>query len=75
MSGHQNYRKIGRMQRFSNISQFNTLTKRQRISKGKSTKENQEKLATQSTQDEDKQNKNTTQYMLDTTLLKQTKIT
>ena len=34
--------------------------------------DNQEKLATQGTQDEDKQNKNTTQYMLDTTIRKQT---
>ena len=33
--------------------------------------ENQEKLATQGTQNEDKQNKNTTQYVLDTTMRKQ----
>ena len=37
--------------------------------------DNQEKLATQDTQDEEKQNKNTTQYALDTTTRKQTKIT
>ena len=30
--------------------------------------DNPEKLATQGTQDEEKQNKNTTQYVLDTTL-------
>ena len=33
--------------------------------------ENPEKLATQGTQDEDRQNKNTTQYELDTTMFKQ----
>jgi len=32
--------------------------------------ENPEKLAKQGTQDEDKQNKNTTQYVLDTTISK-----
>jgi hypothetical protein len=39
--------------------------------------DNLEKLATQGTQDEEKQNKNknTTQYVLDTTLPKQTHIT
>ena len=37
--------------------------------------DNPEKLATQSTQDVDKHNKNTTQYVLDTTILKQTQIT
>jgi hypothetical protein len=34
-----------------------------------------EKLATSSTQEEDKQNRNTTQYVLDTTIRKQTQIT
>ena len=38
-------------------------------------KSNPEKLATQGTQDEEKQNKNTTQYVLDTTMRKQTQIT
>ena len=38
-------------------------------------KGNQEKLATQVTQDEEKQNKNTTQYVLDTTIGNQTQIT
>ena len=39
--------------------------------------DNLEKLATQGTQDEEKQNKNknTTQYVLDTTMRKQTQIT
>jgi hypothetical protein len=37
--------------------------------------DNPEKLATLGTQDEEKQNKNTTQYMLATTLRKQTQIT
>ena len=34
--------------------------------------DNPEKLGTQVTQDEENQNKNTAQYMLDTTLRKQT---
>ena len=38
-------------------------------------KSNPEKLATQGTQDEEKQNKNTTQYVLDTTMRNQTQIT
>jgi hypothetical protein len=37
--------------------------------------DNPEKLATEGTQDEEKQNKNTTQYVLDTTMRKQTEIT
>ena len=37
--------------------------------------ENAEKLATYGTQDEDKQSKNTTQYVLDTTTSKQIQIT
>jgi hypothetical protein len=37
--------------------------------------DNPEKLATLGTQDEDKQNKNTTQYVLDTTMRKQTQTT
>ena len=37
--------------------------------------DNPEKLSTQGTQDDDKQNKNTTQYALDTTIRKQTQIT
>jgi hypothetical protein len=36
---------------------------------------NPEKLAIVGTQDEDKQNKNTTQFVLDTTMRKQTQIT
>jgi len=34
-----------------------------------------EKLVTQSTQDKEKQSKNTTRYVLDTTIRKQTQIT
>jgi hypothetical protein len=37
--------------------------------------ENAEKLATRGTQDKEKQNKNTTQCVLDTTIRKQTQIT
>ena len=37
--------------------------------------DNPEKLTTQGTQDEEKQNKNTTQYILDTTLRNQAQIT
>jgi hypothetical protein len=37
--------------------------------------DNSEKLATQGTQDEEKQNKNTTQYVLDTILRKETQTT
>ena len=37
--------------------------------------DNPEKLATQGAQDEDKQNKHTTQYVLDNTTRKQTQIT
>ena len=36
--------------------------------------DNPEKLATQGTQDEEKQNKNTTQYVLDITIHTQTQI-
>ena len=38
-------------------------------------KNNPEKLVTQGRQEEEKQSKNTTQYVLDTTIRKQTKIT
>jgi hypothetical protein len=37
--------------------------------------ENAEKLATRGTQDDEKQNKNTTHYVLDTIIRKQTQIT
>ena len=37
--------------------------------------DNPEKLATQSTQDDEKQHVNTTQYVVDTTMCKQTQIT
>ena len=49
--------------------------KRQRIPKGQSKKDNPEKLETQGTQHDEKQNKITTQYVLDTTMRKQTQIT
>ena len=51
------------------------LNKRQRIPKGQSNMDNPEKLALWGTQDEEKQDKNTTQYLLDTTTRKQTQIT
>ena len=41
-----------------------------RIPKGKSKIDNPEKMAIYGTQGEDKQNKHTTQYMLDTTMYK-----
>ena len=41
---------------------------------GQSKMDNPEKLATLGTQDEDKQNKNTRKYVLDTTIRKQTQI-
>jgi hypothetical protein len=49
--------------------------KRQRKPNGQSNMNNPEKPATQGTQDEEKQNKNTTQYVLDTTIRKQTQTT
>jgi hypothetical protein len=42
---------------------------------GQSKMDNPKKLATQVTQDEEKQNKNTTQYVLDNTKRNQTQIT
>jgi hypothetical protein len=42
---------------------------------GQSKMDNPEKLATLCTQDEDKKTKYTTQYVLDTTIHKQTQIT
>ena len=62
----------------SNTKKMTTYTvgnKRQRIPKGQSKKgNNPDKLATKATQDEEKQNKNITQYVLDTTIRKQTQI-
>ena len=46
--------------------------KRQRIPNEQSKMDNPEKLATYGTQEEEKQRKNTTQYVLDTTMRKQT---
>jgi hypothetical protein len=51
------------------------LNKRKRTPKVQSKMDNPEKLATQGTQDEVKQNKNTTQYVLGTTICKQAHIT
>ena len=51
------------------------IYKRQRISQGQSQMNNPEKLARQGTQDEEKQNRNTTQYVSDTTISKQAQIT
>ena len=51
------------------------VNKRQRLPKGQSEKDNPENLATLGTQDEEKQKKNTTQYVLDTSLRKHTQIT
>ena len=53
----------------------NILSKRYRITKCQSKMDNPEKLATQGTQDDEKQSKNTTQYALDTTICNQTQIT
>ena len=49
--------------------------KRQRIPKWQSKMDNPEKLTTKGTQDEDEQNKNTTQYVLNTTMRKQIQVT
>ena len=55
----------------SNIELEIIIYKRQRIPKVQSKMDNTEKLATLGTQDEDK---NTTQYVLDTTFRKETHI-
>ena len=54
--------------------QNNLHNKRQRTPKGQSKMENLEKLATYDTQDEETQNKNTTQYVMETTMGKQSQI-
>jgi hypothetical protein len=46
-----------------------------RIPKGQSKMANLEKLGTYGTQDKEKQNKNTTHYVLDTIICKQAQIT
>ena len=48
--------------------------KRQIIPTGQYKKDNPEKLATYGTQDEENQNKSTTQYVFDSTVRKQTQI-
>ena len=50
------------------------VNKPQRIPKWQLKKETPEKLATQGTQCEEKENRNTTQYVLDITKRKQTQI-
>ena len=47
---------------------YMNINKCWRISKRQSKMDNQEKRATQGTQDEDKQNVNTSQYVLDNTM-------
>ena len=54
--------------------EFCCFKKHQRIPKGNQI-DYPEKLGTQGTQNEDKQRKNTPQYVLDTTMRKQTQIT
>ena len=54
---------------------LNLINKRQRILKGQTRMDNPEKLEKQGTQDTEKQNKNMTQYVLDSTTHKQTQIT
>ena len=61
--------------RFNPTSTVEDSNKRQEIPKGQSTMDKPEKLPTQGIQDEDKQSKNAAQYVLNTTLRKQTQIT
>ena len=58
-----------------NTDEYLLINKRQRTQKGQSIMDNPQKLATQSTQDEAKKAKKTTQYVLDTIIRKQTQIT
>ena len=51
------------------------LNKRKRLPKREPKMDNPIKLAIQRTHDEENQNKNTTQYVLDTTMRKQAQIT
>ena len=55
------------MKNITKIDRFEIIKSK----KGQSKMDNPDKLATQSAPDEDKQNKNTTQYVLDTTMRKQ----
>ena len=59
------------VEKCNSLSLSHVVNKRQSIPKGQYKKDNLDKLAT----DEEKQNKNTTQYVLDTTMRKQTQIT
>jgi hypothetical protein len=56
------------------VDNYIIQNKRWRITKGQSTIDIPEKLATQVIQDENKSKKNTTQYVFDTTMRKQTQI-
>ena len=60
-------------QKITKVGLFCILpNKRQRIPTGQSKMDNPEKVGKYGTQDEEKQNKNTTQYVLDITISKQT---
>ena len=59
---------------FLNYNKLNKVNKRQRIPKGQSKKDNLEKLTIQGTQDVENKT-NTTKYVLDTSMRKQTQIT
>ena len=59
---------------FLNYNKLNKVNKRQRIPKGQSKKDNLEKLTIQGTQDIENKT-NTTKYVLDTSMRKQTQIT
>ena len=56
-------------------SSLSVLNKRKRLPKREPKMDNPVKLAIQRTQDEENQNKNTTQYVLNTTMRKQKQIT
>ena len=56
---------------FLNYNKLNKVNKRQRIPKGQSKKDNLEKLTIQGTQDIENKT-NTTKYVLDTSMRKQT---
>ena len=59
----------------TSTSSITRTNKRYRTSKGQSQIDNPQKMATYGTQDEGKQNKNTTQSVPHTTMRKQTQVT
>ena len=59
----------------TNLNVIKPLLPFMRIPKGQSKMANLEKLGTYGTQDKEKQNKNTTHYVLDTIICKQAQIT